>query len=286
MNDYLGRLNVPPIPDQLDGVGRLHAHTLGTDPERFVVACQTLEGAAGREAIVGFASAIERGPVWFLSMLFVAPEHQGRGLGRRLLRRVLPEGRDGGHGALCAVTDSVQPISNGLYAMHGIVPQLPLAHLVGRPSRAGSWQPLPAGISVSPLASGDQLPESIHALDRELLGFDHAVDHRFAGESGRQLQLVRDRDDALLGYGYISAAGNVGPVAVRHATLLAPVTAHLLGQIQPRGALAVWVPGAAGETVSSLIRAGLRIDGFPLLIGWSRAFADFERYLPQSPGLL
>ena len=38
LNDYLGRLNLPEIPDQLEGIGRLHAHTLATDPDRFVVA--------------------------------------------------------------------------------------------------------------------------------------------------------------------------------------------------------------------------------------------------------
>jgi hypothetical protein len=35
-----------------------------------------------------------------------------------------------------------------------------------------------------------------------------------------------------------------------------------------------------------LLRAGLRIEGFPFLACWSRPFADFGRYLPTSPGLL
>ena len=34
--------------------------------------------------VVGMSEAIRRGPFWGLSMLFVSPEHQGRGLGRRL----------------------------------------------------------------------------------------------------------------------------------------------------------------------------------------------------------
>ena len=56
--------------------------------------------------------------------------------------------------------------------------------------------------------------------------------------------------------------------------------------MEPRGALALWVPGDAGETFEMLLRCGLRIDGFPLLVGWSRPFADFSRYVPVSPGLL
>jgi hypothetical protein len=48
----------------------------------------------------------------------------------------------------------------------------------------------------------------------------------------------------------------------------------------------VWVPGSAGDAVVPLLRAGFRIDGFPVLLCWDRPFADFTRYVPMSPGLL
>jgi len=67
---------------------------------------------------------------------------------------------------------------------------------------------------------------------------------------------------------------------------MGPVLAHLLGAVQARGAQAVWVPGAAGEAVATLLRAGLRFEDFPILLGWTSPFADFARYLPISPGLL
>jgi len=237
------------------------------------------------DAIVGFASAVERGDLWFLSMLFVAPGRQARGLGRRLLAAVMPEpGRT--PPAMAAASDSVQPISNGLYASNGIVPRMPLAHLVGRPTRLDALPALPSGASAGPLAPGTPLPEEVHALDRQVLGFDHAADHDYAMDTGRQIHLVHGGDGRLLGYGYATAVGYVGPVAVLDPGLLAPVTAYLLSAVSPRGALAAWVPGAAGDTFRSLVRAGLRIDGFPLLLCWSRPFADFARYVPMSPGLL
>ena len=46
------------------------------------------------------------------------------------------------------------------------------------------------------------------------------------------------------------------------------------------------MPGAAGSAVTTLLAAGLRFEDFPILVGWNRPFADFERYLPISPGLL
>jgi hypothetical protein len=237
------------------------------------------------DAVVAFASAVERGPVSFLSMLFVEPDQQAAGLGRRLLERVLPH--DGAaQPAMAAVADSAQPISNGLYGSYGVIPRLPLVHLVGRPTRQEALPELPGGVAMRPLAPGAELPGAVHALDREVLGFDHPSDHRFAIETGRQPYLVHGEDGRLLGYGYASTVGHVGPVAVCDAALLAPVAAALLSVIQPRGASACWVPGAASQTFSALIRSGLRIDGFPLLLCWSRPFADFERYLPLSPGLL
>jgi hypothetical protein len=65
-----------------------------------------------------------------------------------------------------------------------------------------------------------------------------------------------------------------------------PVLGHLLTTVQPRGASAVWVPGGAGTAVGLALDAGLRFEDFPLLLCWSRPFADFERYLPISPGLI
>lgn len=41
--------------------------------------------AVDRGEVVGIGLASVRGPLWFLSLLAVAPAHQGRGLGRRLL---------------------------------------------------------------------------------------------------------------------------------------------------------------------------------------------------------
>jgi hypothetical protein len=67
---------------------------------------------------------------------------------------------------------------------------------------------------------------------------------------------------------------------------MAPVLGHLLTTVVPRGASAVWMPAAADAALATAIRAGLRIEGFPVLAGWSRPFTDFSRYVPTSPGLV
>ena len=129
LNDYLLRLAQPEIPDDLGPILRLYGHLQSTDPERFVVAERL--GSDGARTIDAFISAVARDRLWFLSMLFVLPRAQGRGLGRRLLGAVMPK-PDDGTGSRATATDSVQPISNGLYGSLGMVPRVPLLRLVGR----------------------------------------------------------------------------------------------------------------------------------------------------------
>jgi GNAT superfamily N-acetyltransferase len=293
LNDYLVPLGQAEIPADNVGVRQLHAHTLATDPDLFWVATR-VDAATGEDRVIAFTSAVRRDAVWFLSMLFVRPGFQASGLGRALLDRVLPtDVRPPDDPVILAVaTDPAQPASNGLYAAYGIVPRMPAFNLVGRPGRPAALAALPTDIVRSRIdGSGSheadhELEAAIDALDRSAVGFAHPGDHDVVRREGRVLFAYRDEAGSLAGYGYTSAVGRIGPVAVRSASLLAPVVADLLTVIEPRGASAIWVPGHAGSTVAMLVRAGLRIEGFPVLFGWSRPFSDFERYIPRSPGLL
>jgi GNAT superfamily N-acetyltransferase len=292
LNDYLGRLGRPDIPDDFTAILRLYRHLQATDPRRFVVAER--DGEDGRPVIEAFVSALVRRPVWFLSMLFVLPAAQGRGLGRRLIGAVAPLDEEG-ISIRATATDSVQPISNGLYTGLGIIPRVPMFRVVGRADRPDAVPPVPPDIEVTTFAEigreGDGIGSSalageLNALDREVLGFERQVDHAFMSAEGRQGFLFSDGAGAVRGYGYTSEAGRVGPVVVSDEALLGPVVGHLVTAIEPRGAFGIWVPGSAGEAIVPLLRAGFRIDDFPTMLCWDRPFADWSRALPISPGLL
>ncbi|MEA2519223.1 MAG: hypothetical protein QOF49_1303 [Chloroflexota bacterium] len=298
LNDYLGRLGQPEIPDDLGPILRLYAHLRATDPTTFVVAEAVADGPSatrGASAIDAFVVAVRRDGLWFLSMLFVRPAAQGRGLGRALIAAVAPDS-DTWAGARATATDSVQPISNGLYGSLGMVPRVPLLRLVGRPERSGAFAPLPDGVEAIGFDevgddTGDGLGRAalaaeLDALDRDAAGFGRAVDHAFHASEGRIGFLYRDGSGVAVAYGYTSEAGRVGPIAVRDGAHLGPVLGHLLHAVRPRGAFGIWVPGAAGEAIVPLLRSGFRFDGFPVLLCWDRPFADLARYIPMSPGLL
>jgi hypothetical protein len=226
-------------------------------------------------------------------MLFVLPDFQGSGLGRELLERILPS--DDGI-ARAVATDSAQPISNALYARYGMVPRIPLMSLTGLPQHPEAFGELPSGVVPLPfeeIAAGPPegqghrlLTEAVDALDAELAGSTHPIDHRFLRTESRHGWLYRGPDGEPVGYGYAGEAGRVGPVAVRDAALLGPVLGHLTSAVQPRGAFAMWVPGSADQAVVTALAAGFRLDAFPVLLCWDRPFADFSRYLPISPGLV
>jgi GNAT superfamily N-acetyltransferase len=304
--DYLGRLNADDgLPFDLEPLRRLLAHLLATDPGRFWVAARPApageddraapgDGGAGGERIAGFGSATVRGDTWFLGMLFVDPAEQGQGIGRVLLERTMA-GSDGL--ALGTATDSVQPISNALYGRLGIVPRMPCLHLVGRPGSADDLPGLPPGVHAVAFERivGDggvdapghrQLSEAIGTIDRAVLGYERPDDHAWMRRDGRIGWLYRDATDRPVGYGYLTKVGRLGPVAAIEPGLLAPVVAHLLGAHVPAGASSLWVPGDAGEVVSTLLRAGFRLESFPALLCWSRPIADFGRYLPITLALV
>lgn len=305
LNDYLGRLAQPEIPDDLGSIHRLYSHLQATDPLTFLVAEQRAVGgpsrghggAAGdgeRPAIDAFVVAVRRDDLWFLSMLFVRPAAQGKGLGRLLLAAVTPDPATW-TGSRATATDTAQPISNGLYASLGMVPRIPLLRLVGLPERPGAFPPLPEGVEAIRFdevgGAGDGLARAaldaeLASLDLDAASFSRAPDRAFVEADGRVGFLFRDRGGQTVGYGYAGESGRVGPVVVREADLLGPVVGHLVHVVRPRGAFGIWMPGTAGDAVVPLLRSGFRLEAFPILLCWDRPFADFARFIPMSPGLL
>ena len=284
INDYLPRTGQPDMPDDVTGVRHLYDHLIATDPERFWVST-TPEGV-----VVAFTAATLRDHVWFLSMLFVLPEFQRGRVAQELLSRTMPAA--GSNTAIAVGSDSAYAASNGLYARLGMPGRTPVWAVVGRPKPG--WRPprFPEGTAIKPITPDPdgnverELQAELDALDRDAFGFARSSEHRYVRRDGRRGFTYRDPDQGLLGYGYVATSGRIAPVAVGAASLLGPVVGHLLTAYEPPGASAAWVTGNSDGAMATLLDAGLRLEGYPLLFGWSRPFADFARCLPVSPGLL
>ncbi len=315
IDDYQRRLNQPPLDSDLAPLRRLLAHTLASDPDRFWVALDA------DEEVCGFASATLREGLWFLAMLFVRPGTQAAGVGGALMDRT-QAGRDVDPGGpavpgpdepfatgihtwgMC--TDAAQPISNGLYARRGMVPRIPVWRLVGEVRRWSAVPPLPASLEAVAFERVEtegtegqrRLAEQLAVLDREIIGSAHQAEHGFLRREGRQGFLVRERGAgagsggsgasgrSVHGYVYGSGGGRLGPMAALDPALHAQLVGVAVRETPMVGAVAMWVPGTADRAMRALLEAGLRLEGFPGLICWSRSEHPFERYVPISLALV
>jgi len=230
---------------QFDPDGRwaaVHRHVLEHDRDRSFVA----EDAGG---IIGFTAAIARGDSWYFSALFVHPEHQGKGVGRRLLE--LAWGGD--YRRRITITEAIQPVSNALYAHHGLLPVTPVLNLVGEPQIA----------PVDDLDPTLPEPDALRMLDVAAYGFDRAVDHEFWSRTCARAT-VWVRDDLPVAYSYVSPFG-VGPVAGRDAESAALALRAELARCSGAD-ISVAVPGTAIALVDIAIKAGLRFTDPGLLL--------------------
>ena len=280
LNDYLGRAGQELVPDENDQRPGF-AHMLHHDGERCWVAERDGD-------MVAWGSALLRGDWWFLSALFVLPGAQGAGVGAELLRRAGTGAP--AHATRATVTDSLQPLSNGLYARRGMLPREALIAFAG-PPRA-----LAAEAGGPPRGLGSLVPEpltgatlgDVRAVDLAVLGFDRTVDHRFyLDDGGRRGWLFRRAGRAVAYALYRPTTGWVGPLASRRVADVGPILRFVLAALADLGIerikTAVPAPCAAAQRVCWEL--GLLYDSTPALLLASRRFARLDRYLPASFGM-
>lgn len=214
-----------PVLPPLEVFSNLQGHILRTG--RSVVAVE-------RDEVVAFGAAWTRGDDWFLASLFVRPGMQARGIGAALLNAVW-----GDASRRRTVTDSIQPVSNALYARRGLVPTTPVLTFAGTPRLD---------------EPGVEAAANVAALDEAAYGFDRAVDHRYWERFARRTEW----GDA---YSYAFPGGAIGPVA----GLTPDAAARALAAELSRAAepVRVRVFGSVRSTVEVALRAGLRLEDVP-----------------------
>lgn len=271
----------------LDDLARRHGRPpLGAADDHAAPALRHVVESGGRLLLarsagqpIAFGASWRRGALVHCAGLFVLPEWQGQGLGRRLFTAAL-EGLPAGGGVVSLTSSAANPVSNGLYARHGVYPQHALLELHG-PTAASE---LPGGIHVEPLDDGHL--EELRVIDAVVLEADRTLDHRwFLSKAGQPGWLFRRRGRAI-GYVYLGGDGGEGPGAVGPAATLRTadqpaVLRYALSQLHERGdrAATVTVPGPNVAAQGVLWRAGFRFDAATGLLCASRAFGRFDRYL-------
>jgi predicted GNAT family acetyltransferase len=235
--------------------------------------------------IAGFALSWVCGELWFLAELFVAPSHQGRGVGNELLARTFEHARKAGATNKSLITFTFNIVSQGLYIRHGLLPRLPI-YLVNVTRDAlidrlqgDRLQSMPIEPTASHLGILTQLDASALDISRE-------KHHRYLlGDGTTKGVLLYDRNECI-GYAYASATGHVGPLAVAQARSMGAAFRTALDLAMASGAAQVsaFLPGMS-DALAIAVEHGMRIT-FPMVLVSSRDFGDWTRYLPRNPGFM
>jgi len=256
------RSGLPLNPRNVARLSALFEHIVTNDPDRVWL-------AENDERVIGFGMSAQRGDLTFLAFLFILPAMQARGIGRELLERSMA-----GSTRRAVSIFSVQPISGALYARYGMVPQVPIYTMTGRPR--SELPALPDGVTVAP-ADADRLDQ----IDLEINGFTRQVDHAAWQAWGRTRFGLFDHDQ-LLGYAYAQQSGRMGPVVAVRAELVLPFVGQLMREIEPVEDWMVNVPGHAAEPFEALLKEGMRFDGPPIIYCATDRRTDHSRYLPST----
>jgi len=277
LNDLEAKQGRPPLSASADHAAPTLLHVIETDGERFILACD-------HERPVGFGAGLVRGAFSYCAGLFVLPEWQGQGLGRRLFEAAL-EGLPVVGGVTALTSNAANPISNGLYARHGIYPQHALLVLCGPSAAVGGS---PSGharrLDAEPIEVAHL--DELRGIDGVVLGFDRTPDHLwFMSRPEHPGWLFRRRGRAI-GYAYLGGdgtegAGSVGPIATLHSRDQAAVLRFVVAELSARGQeqATVVVPGPNLVAQRVLWEAGFAFEEATGLLCASRPFARFDRYV-------
>jgi hypothetical protein len=235
--------------------------------------------------IVGFALSWVCGELWFLAELFVAPGHQGRGVGNELLARTFEHARKAGATNKSLITFTFNIVSQGLYIRHGLLPRLPI-YLVSV-ARDALMDPLQGDrLHSTPIEQTASHLETLAQLDASTLGISREKHHRYLlGDGTTKGVLLYDRSECI-GYAYASATGHVGPLAVAQARSMGAAfrTALDLAVASRAAQVSAFLPGVS-DALGVAVEHGMRIT-FPMVLVSARDFGDWARYLPRNPGFM
>jgi ribosomal protein S18 acetylase RimI-like enzyme len=235
--------------------------------------------------VLAFAGAITRGPVTFLTDLFVHPQTQSGGLGKTLLQQVLPQRPS----MIRCTMSSTDPRAQALYTRQGMQPLFPHFNL--------QWQerlptePLATDIEVVEGEAGDP---SLVQWDAQIGGRARPVDHTFWLEQQRAVPLWFRRQGVALGYGYVRQVAEtlltprtwvVGPLGVSTPEYATECVLAAIAWAQQRAEmLRIDVPGPH-PCLAPLLERGFHII-YVETFHSTASFFDARCYIPSGSDLL
>ena len=145
------------------------------------------------------------------------------------------------------------------------------------------------------------IPE-ITKLDEQVIGYTRPQDIPFFFTGKPLAHLYLDAEGKTVGYGFARPGSGCGPVLAVNPSEFPGIVLDTIVRAVEAGkkdaekpdevACAVWMPsGELPELFTDLLKAGMKISGFPQLLafdapGGARFRSDLKRYMINGPGFL
>lgn len=237
--------------------------------------------------IIAFTGAVTRGPITFLTDLFVRPESHSGGLGQSLLRHVLPQ-----DGSIRCTVSSTDPRAQALYTRLGMQPLFPHFNLRWQGEAGREPLSLPSGLEVVEGRAGD--PEFMR-WDSEISGRARPVDHAFWLKEDQAVPLWFRRRGVRVGYAYVRTVAKnllsprktvVGPLGVSAPEYATECVLAAAGWAQQRADMVrIDLPGPH-PALAALLERGFQIIYVETFhSSAAQPFFDVRCYVPSGSDL-
>lgn len=269
--------------DQLAGItpsSQFYAFSAQEEPEGFWVALDDSE-------IVGMAISWVRDSLWYLSSLFISPHYQNQGIGQGLLNRTLTHERQSEISHRALITFGYNVVSIALYMRYGMYSREPVYKLTGASTALELHHDNLQKVNYVEIHADSENLDQLGSIDRRAIGISLGKHHQyFLNAQNGKCYLFWD-ESAPVGYAYVWANGNVGPLAtVSHESFEVIMNVALsLAANQNASQISVTIPGSNQQAVKIALRQKLRIVS-PYVLMSSSPIRYQAQYLFHSPPLM
>lgn len=237
---------------------------------------------------VAFARVASFGTMEQLTDLFVAPEHQGKGIGRGLLDRIWPGDPTPSVGRLVVATGAPRDLS--LYTDFGVMPVAGHWHLrtdarAYLERRSQETDATEAGTVV--VLTAERAVAEWKRLEPDAIGHERPALHEFFGRDRTCLATV-DEDGHAKALCWVSSDADIGPAVGAEAKDVIPVVLAAfdrVGKTQEPNELGIYASTTSWHLLHRLRVLGFRVY-WPSWVMCSVPLPGLDRYVPTKPPLL
>ena len=245
-------------------------HIFDTDPDGTF-------GAYSDGRLVGYTAALMRGHQWYLGYLFVDPNFQVQGVGRKLLKRAWAygEGRADSHALF---TFPYNETALALYSSFGMMPTMPFFEMINNFDNRPD--PFPIRLTCEEDDSKKAIAR-ISRLEKDTRGYPHPVDYGFFASDPKH-KIYQFYDGAKwAGYAVVGNNRLIAPAGAVEPKYLPDIITHAFTECLESGSdyCRIWIGGPNAAVYQRLIRLGFRIQELTMFLS-TRPYGDFHRYCP------